>query len=217
MKKILLALACAAFVAPIASQASQSNDISYNYVQLDYANVSQSGHGFVADGGALTGSYSFADHYQVFAGYSDLRTDKERYSIDGLGGYTFSEQAKSRPWTLGAGYFTAISNRTDWVTQLSYTRERLSDRFCLEGYRCQSFDDHYNVWTVNSGVMGHLTDHLIANAYLGYSNGGRGVEGNFFGDFGLLYTFNKTWALNGGVRVNNNSTETFTLGVRASF
>lgn len=216
MKKILLTLALAA-IAPFAAQASQSNDISYNYVQLDYANVSQSGHGFVADGGILAGSYSFADHFQVFGSYSDLRSDKQHYAFDNLPGYRFSDQTKSRPWTLGAGYFTALGNRADWVTQLSYTRERLTDRFCLEGYRCQSFDGHYNVWTANTGVMGHFTDHLIANAYLGYSNGDKNVTGNVFGDFGLLYTFNNTWAVHGGVRLNNNNTQTFTLGVRASF
>ena len=62
-----------------------------------------------------------------------------------------------------------------------------------------------------------VTDHLIANAYLGYSNGDKNVTGNVFGDFGLLYTFNNTWAVHGGVRLNNNNTQTFTLGVRASF
>lgn len=217
MKKILMTLAFAAAIVPVASQASQSNDISYNYVQLDYANISQSGHGFVSDGGSLTGSYSFVDHFQVFANYSDLRTDKKHYTFDDLGGFTFSEQATSRPWTLGAGYFTAIGSRADWVTQVSYTRDRVSDRLCVEGYRCKTYDHHDNVWAVNSGVMGHLTDRLIANAYLGYSNGGKDVMGNFFGDFDLLYTFNKNWALHGGVQLNNNSTETFTLGVRASF
>jgi len=216
MKKILMALAFAAVSIPVASQASQSNGISYNYVQLDYANVSQSGHEFVADGGSLTGSYSFADHYQVFANYSDLRSNTDRYAL-GFGDYTYTTRTTSKPWTLGAGYFTALSDRADWVTQLSYTRDRYAYRICVDDYGCGRSHDRYNVWSVNTGVMGHITDKLIGNAYIGYSNGGKGVTGNVFGDFGLMYAFTANWALEGGVRLNNDSTQTFTFGVRASF
>ncbi|KLD64585.1 hypothetical protein [Dyella japonica] len=53
MKKLILALAFTAMVAPLASQATQSNNIGYNYVQLDYVNVNQTGHGTLADGATL--------------------------------------------------------------------------------------------------------------------------------------------------------------------
>lgn len=39
---------------------------------------------------------------------------------------------------------------------------------------------------------------------------------HYAGDFGLLYTFDKTWALNAGVRMNHHGKETLVLGVRAS-
>lgn len=216
MKKLLMAMAFAAVSIPVASQASQSNGISYNYVQLDYANISQSGHDFVADGGILSGSYSFADHYQVFGSYSDLRSSTDRYPL-GIDNYTYTTKNTDKPWTLGVGYFTALSDRADWVTQLSYTRDRYTNRVCVDDYGCYRFHNRFNTWSVNTGVMGHITDKLIGNAYIGYSNGGKGVMGNVFGDFGLMYAFNTNWAIEGGVRLDNNSTETFTLGVRASF
>ncbi|HET6554018.1 MAG TPA: hypothetical protein VFG49_10825 [Dyella sp.] len=214
MKKTLAALLLAGAVAPLAAQASQSNDISYTYVQLDYANMSQSGHGFVADGGSLSGSYGFADHFQVFGSYSNLRGDKESMQVLG---YTFTEQTKNHPWSLGVGYFTAIGNRADWVTQLSYTRDRFTHRFCMASYGCDGFSNRFDVGAIQTGIMGHITDRLIGNAYLGYGNGGHGVTGKVYGDFGLMYAVNHTWGVRAGVMVNNDSTETFTLGVRASF
>ncbi|WP_445146370.1 hypothetical protein [Dyella sp. Tek66A03] len=60
-----------------------------------------------------------------------------------------------------------------------------------------------------------LTAPLAAQAT--YSNGGKYMTGNVFGDFGLVYAFNKTWAAHGGVHLNNDSTQTYGLGVRASF
>lgn len=217
MKKTLMALALAAFVAPIAVQATEANGIGYTYVQLDYVNVSQSGHGAVADGASLSGSYQFANNYQVFGSYTDTSLDHS-YIDRQVGSYDgIHVSGKERPWSLGFGYAGALGDRADWVTQLSYTHERYSARICADHWGCDRYHDAANVWAINTGVMGRVTDNLTANAYIGYSNGDEGVMGNVYGDFGMVYSFNKTWALHGGVRVNNSGTETYSLGVRASF
>jgi hypothetical protein len=241
MKKTLMALALAAFVAPLAAQATSSNGIGYTYVQLDYVNVTGSGHEAYGDGASLSGSYQFADNFHVFGSYSDVRSPKDTSHYSGYGfSETDTHKAKYRPWTLGFGYAASIGSRADWVTQASYTHAHINEHECysgqvnggtigsytFDGYSyggCDKTSHTAGIWAINTGVMGKVTDNLIANAYIGYSNGGRythnggGVMGNVYGDFGMLYNFNPAWALHGGVRVNNNGTENFSLGVRASF
>lgn len=217
MKKTLLAMAFAAFIAPIAAQATESNGIGYTYVQLDYVNVSQSGHGAYADGASLSGSYQFANNFQVFGSYTDTSLDKG-YIDRQIGSYDgVHVSGKDRPWSLGFGYAASIGSRADWVTQIAYAHDRYSLRGCFDGWGCERYRDSANIWSVNTGVMGRVTDNLTANAYIGYSNGDEGVQGNVYGDFGLVYSFNPTWALHGGVHLNNNSTQTYSVGVRASF
>lgn len=214
MKKTLIALALVAITAPIAVQATQSNGIGYTYVQLDYVNVSQSGHGAVSNGAMLSGSYGFADNFQVFGSYADQSFNRSFLDVDSN---IYGASAKVQPWTLGFGYAASIGSRADWVTQLSDTYSRYSFHGCTNGYGCESFRDSNNTWAINTGVMGRVTDSLTANAYVGYGNGGKNINGNIFADFGLVYSINPMWAIHGGVNVNNDSSETFSLGVRASF
>ena len=223
MKKTLLGLALVALIAPIAANATDSNGIGYTYLQLDYVGVSQSGHNSVADGGSLSGSYGFTSHamnFHVFGSYSDLRNN-DHFDDYGI---RFRVKEKTRPWTLGFGIANAIGSRADWVTQASYTHDRYNLSMCAYG---DCLRDHLTrkTWAVNTGVQGRVTDKLTANAYLGYSNGDSSdgeyiserIMGNVFADFGMVYSFNKTWALHGGIHLNNNSTQTYSLGARASF
>lgn len=117
MKKTLLAMAFAAFVAPLAAQATDSNGIGYTYVQLDYVNVTGSGHDAVADGASLSGSYQFANNFHVFGSYSDLRSPKYS-STTYASGYSYgsTDKYKERPWSLGMGYAASIGSQADWVT-----------------------------------------------------------------------------------------------------
>jgi hypothetical protein len=231
MKKTLLAMALAAFVTPFAAQATDGNGIGYTYVQLDYVNVTGSGHDAVADGASLSGSYQFANNFHVFGSYSDLRSPKYSTTHYGPGySYGWSDKYKDRPWSLGMGYAASIGSQADWVTQVSYTHDHVSNHYCdwvtsgaYSDRRCSNASANGNLWAINTGVMGRVIDNLVANAYIGYSNGGHyshegpGILGNVYADFGLVYSFNPTWALHGGVRVNNNGSENFSVGVRASF
>lgn len=214
MKKLLLALALAA-AAPLAAHASEDNGIGYTYAQLDYVNVNFSGNAGYAQGAQLSGSYGFANNYQVFGSYGSL--DVNRVSAyDPVFGH-FYWHPKIKPWTLGFGYNASIGSRADWVTQLSYQHAKNSNHMCLDDY-CIRYNSSNNVWAISTGVMGRVTDSLTANAYIGYDKIANGhADGQVFGQFGLVYSFTPMWALEGGVRVNNDATDTFNIGVRASF
>ncbi|MDR3444557.1 MULTISPECIES: autotransporter outer membrane beta-barrel domain-containing protein [unclassified Dyella] len=215
MKKTLIALAFAAIVAPIAAQATQSNGIDYTYLQLDYVNITQAGNTGVAQGGMLTGSYGFHDNFQMFGSYSALNFNKVS-DYDPIIGH-FSWTPKVKPWSIGMGYAFSIGSRADWVTQAAYQHDKNSNHMCLNDY-CVRFNGSNNFWTVNTGVMGRVTDKLTANAYLGYDHGvSTHGDGNLFGQFGLVYNFTPMWAVEGGVRVSNNSNDIFNVGIRASF
>lgn len=224
MKKILLAMVLAAFIAPLAVQATDDNGIGYTYAQLDYVNTSQSFHGAVNSGWALNGSYGFANNWQVFGSYSNLN-DRRFQVSDDMGHYAYVHPNQN-PWTLGFGYAASIGSRADWVTQASYTHSAYSYRACTNVIGddfCWRQDESSNIWAVNTGVMGRVTDNLTANAYIGYEHGpaGHGARdgesGNVFGQLGMVYSFTPMWAVEGGVRLNGDSTQTYNVGVRAKF
>lgn len=215
MKKNLIALAFAAIVAPVAAQATQNNGIDYTYLQLDYVNVTQNGNAGVAEGGQLSGSYGFHDNFQIFGSYGSMNFSKVSENDPVFGHFYWNPKVK--PWSIGLGYAFSIGSRADWVTQASYQHNKASNHMCLDDY-CIRFNASNNVWAINTGVMGRITDKLTGNAYIGYdkSVGGSG-DGNVFGQFGLVYSFTPTWAVEGGIRVNNDATDTVNVGIRASF
>lgn len=215
MKKTLLALAFTAIVAPIAAQATESNGIGYTYLQLDYVNITQAGNAGVAQGGMLSGSYGFHDNFQMFGSYSSLNFNKVS-AYDPVFGH-FYWNPKVKPWSIGFGYAASIGSRADWVTQVAYQHDKNSNHMCLDDY-CIRYNASNNFWTVNTGVMGRVTDKLTANAYIGYDHGTTsGGDGNLFGQFGLVYNFTPMWAVEGGVRVSNDTNDVVNVGVRASF
>lgn len=215
MKKTLMALALGAFVAPFAAQATDGNGIGYTYAQLDYINITQAGNAGVAQGAQLSGSYGFANNYQVFGSYGALDFNKVS-NYDPIFGH-FYWHPKVKPWSLGFGYAGSIGDRADWVTQVSYQHNKNSNHMCLDDY-CIRYNASNNIWTINTGVMGRVTDKLTANAYIGYDKVANGNgDGNLFGQFGLVYSFTPMWAVEGGVRVSNDTNDVVNIGVRASF
>ncbi len=210
MKKTLIAMALVAITAPIAAQASEANGIGYNYAQLDY--VYTDNDAFDMDGGTLSGSYAFTDNFFMFGEYGEVKGD---YNLNDFyyEGHTYdvNVDAKDSHWSLGAGFNVAIGDRADWVTKVAYDRHTL--KASAYGF---SSREHVDGGYITTGVMGRVTDKLTANAYLGYTDYNRGYEGNAFADFGAVYAFNKTWGLHAGA-VLSDATETYSLGVRASF
>ncbi|HEY1141873.1 MAG TPA: hypothetical protein VGE88_16970 [Lysobacter sp.] len=125
-------------------------------------------------------------------------------------------RVESEAWSLGAGFNTAIGSRADWVTQVAYVDNDVSAR--LRHGACADCNASVNFrgGKVSTGVLGRVTDQLTANAYLGYEDYDHGYEGDYFADFGVVYSFNPTWALHGGLTLADSS-ETYNLGVRAKF
>lgn len=213
MKKSFLALALVA--ASFAASASDSNNIGYTHVQLDavYADTDA---GVYPWGAKLSGSYAFTDN--VFATASLGRVeDNDAYGSD-------NEEYTNKTWSLGIGFNKAIGANADWVSQLAYVHSSHRNEWNYDGFG-GSHRARLRGYNVSTGVLGHVTDKLTANAYLGredYSchdndeEDGCSYDGNYYADFGMGYAFNPTWSLQAGLKLNEN-VETYSVGVRASF
>jgi len=205
VKKALLGLALAALSST--AFATQSNGIGYSYVQLDYVATDPSDRSIDhSDGGALSGSYAINDNFFVFGGYaqSSIRFPQQ-------------ESAKTKDWSLGAGFNQAIGSRADWVTQVAYVYSDVENSRTVCGAECAttSWNDYVDGGFVSTGVLGRVTDELTANAYVGYRDCEH-CNGNYFADFGAVYAFTPVWAAHGGLQLSEAG-ETYSVGVRASF
>ncbi|WP_342317061.1 hypothetical protein [Lysobacter sp. FW306-1B-D06B] len=212
MKKTLIALALAA--APFVSFASESNGIGHTYVQLDA--IYQDADGLYPYGAGLSGSYAFTDTFFATASYASTRDNDFNADPYSPRYYdTYNEHYRQTNWSLGVGFNQSLGSRADWVTQLSYVNSSTTMRFEDDYYyyRARTRSSGYNIST---GVLGRLTDKLNANAYLGYEDFNHNYDGDFYAAFDMVYAFNKTWGLHGGVKLNDGM-ETYTVGVRASF
>jgi hypothetical protein len=207
VKKSFLALALAAV--PFFAAASEANDIGYNYVQLDYVyqdGAQIDGVNAYPNGGNLSGSYAFTDN--VFGTASWGWTEDSGYHA----------KYKDPNWSLGLGFNTAIGANADWVSQIKYIDSDARVRLDRDFWVCDDcrFDLDYQGGQISTGVLGRVFDGLTANAYLGYEDYNHNYDGNFFAEFGMVYAFNKTWGLHGGLRLAEG-VDTYSLGVRASF
>ncbi|MDG2516737.1 hypothetical protein [Lysobacter soli] len=207
MKKSLLAVALAA--APFLANASESNGIGYTYAQLDYVyqdGAQVDGINAYPNGFNLSGSYAFTD--TVFGTASYGGTEDSRYHA----------RYKNPNWSLGVGFNTAIGANADWVSQIKYADSDARVRLDSDFWGCTDCRDNLNYQggQVTTGVLGRIVDGLTANAYLGYEDYNHRYDGNFFADFGMVYSFNKTWGLHGGLKLAEG-VDTYSVGVRASF
>jgi len=207
VKKSLIALALAA--SPFLANASESNGIGYTYAQLDY--VYQDGaqiHGINAypNGFNLSGSYAFTDH--VFGTASYGGTEDSRYHA----------KYKNPNWSVGLGFNNAVGANADWVTQIDYVDSDARVRLDSDAWGCSDCRENRNYQgaTIRTGVMDRVADGLTVNAYVGYEDYNHGYNGNLFADFGMVYAFNKTWGLHGGLKLSDG-VDTYSVGVRASF
>lgn len=211
MKKTMIALAIAAM--PICASASESNGIGYTYAQLDY-NYQDADSAYY-NGGTVSGSYAINDNVFLTASYGNASD-----TLDG-GSPSIRLTHRVENWSFGAGFNASIGPRADWVTQVNYADS--DNKLSVRGVSCDrmvglgcTISRNLRGGNVSTGVLGHVTDRLTANAYLGYEDYNHGYEGSYFADFGAVYAFNDTWGLHGGLKLAD-STETYSVGVRASF
>jgi hypothetical protein len=201
VKKTLIALALA--TASFAATASESNHLGYTHVQLDAVYADTDG-GVYPWGAKLSGSYAFNDNIFATASFGRVKDNDAFGDSD--------DEYTNKTWTLGIGFNNAIGANADWVSQLAYVRASQKEEW--EGDML--WRERTSGYNLSTGVRGHVTGQLTANAYLGYEDYNHHYDGNFYADFGMGYAFNPTWSLQGGLQLSEN-VETYTVGVRASF
>ena len=189
MKRSLIALALAAAL-PLSAQASE---LSYNYVEADYA--STHAYDTTLDGYKLKGSVSFSDNFYGVGSYGKVSKD----SID------FEEG------TIGVGYRHAISDKANWESELSYVQDNVD-----VGSFFDNDDDGYRVSTGVRGMLGPKFEGNVSVNYTDVNDFGSGVGANVGG----MFHINDTWGITAAYDYSNRDNtdlNTWTLGARASF
>jgi hypothetical protein len=179
----------------LSSATAMAEGPSYSYIQANYQEVDiDVGGGFDADGDGygVAGSVAINDNWFVFAGY----TSSEFESVIDL------DQA-----SLGGGWNSAISEKTDWFATLSYIDLSLS----APGFPSVS-DSGFGA---SVGLRSMLNPNFELYGSLGYSDLGDGGDGTAVAA-GLWYTVGGNVALGLGAEVGSDVT-TYGVGIRLFF
>jgi len=179
----------------LSSATAMAEGPSYSYIQASYQEVEiDVGGGFDVDGDGygVAGSIAINDNWFVFAGYA---TSEFESVID-------LDQT-----TLGAGWNSAISEKTDWFVTLAYIDLGLSAR------GLGSFSD--SGFGVSAGVRSMLNPNFELYGSLGYADLGDGGDGTTVAA-GLWYTVAGNLALGLSAEVGSDVT-TYGLGIRLYF
>jgi len=189
MKISLIALALAAAL-PLSAQASDA--LKYNFIEADYAST----HAFstTLDGWKVKGSAAFGDDFYGAASYSQV--SKNGGDLD--------------EGTVGIGYRHAISDKTNWDSELSYVHDKVS------GGGSSFSDNGYRIQTGLRGMLGAKFEGNINVNYTDVNDFGNGIGAGIGG----MYHINDTWGITGGYEFSkrdDTDLNTWTLGVRASF
>jgi Ax21 family sulfation-dependent quorum factor len=198
-KQFVLAalLATAPFVA-------SAEGLSYSYVEGGYTRVNVdtgvSGFDPELDGGYIRGSAALGENFTVFGGYSKTQDDVR------VGGFVNTFDTDFETAEIGFGYHADISDRADFIAELSYLRQEIS---------IENVSGEGKGGKLNLGIRGEMTDNLEGWVKAGYIDGGD-FEGDFVGTLGGQYKFNQTWGIVGEVEFVDETTQ-FMLGARASF
>jgi Ax21 family sulfation-dependent quorum factor len=193
MKRSLMALALAA-VLPLSAQASE---LSYNFVELDYArlNVDGAGADFNPTGFGLKGSFAFGDKFYGFGSYLRGSDDVSGTDVD-------LDQTQ-----LGLGYRHAVSDSADFIGELSWIDQGVD----IEGLG----SDNASGGRLSAGFRGQLAKNFEGYAKANYTDGGD-FSGDFSGTLGAQVKFNPTWGVTGEAEFGSDA-DVYMLGLRASF
>ncbi len=179
----------------LSSAAALAEGPSYSYIQATYQEIDVDlGGGTDADGDGfgVAGSVAINDSWFVFASYasSDLESviDLDQFAV-------------------GAGWHSALSDRTDWFATLAYIDFEASAR----GLGSAS-ESGYGA---SVGIRSMLQPNLELYGSLGYSDLGDGADGTAIAG-GLWYTVSGNLALGLGFDAGEDITS-YGLGVRLYF
>ena len=179
----------------LSSATAMAEGPSYSFIQANYQEIDiDLGGGFDADGDGygVAGSVAINDNWFVFADYAA----SELESIVDL------DQAR-----LGAGYNSALSEKTDWFATLAYIDLSLK----AAGFGSAS-DSGFGA---SVGVRSMLNPNFELYGSLGYSDTGDGGDGTAVAA-GLWYTVAGNLALGLGAEAGSDIT-TYGLGIRLYF
>lgn len=221
-RKMLLMVALAF---PVAGWSTE--DLSYTYFELDYANLSIDGvddnEDIIEDfddgnGWAVQGSFAFTPMFFGFAGYSDTDSDAS-FSSDGTTFFSSSVDVQRLDIGLGFNKELAIDflNQPDLVARIAYTDIDL-DGFDFGGSSDESLsdldEDSSDGWFTDVALRSQLVPWLEAGAGVRYTDVQDADEFSFIGN--LLFELNPSWGINLGVDAGDDIS-TWVLGVRYSF
>jgi long-subunit fatty acid transport protein len=183
MKRTVLALMLSA-----AAVSAQASDLDYNFVQGSYKTVDLEG--LDMDGFGLNGSFKFSDSFYGIVGYDKV----SKYGVD------LSETG------VGVGFRHGISDKTDWVSELSYVRNDL-DGFADNGYR------------IATGVRSMVSDKVELNGKVNYTDVSDFGKG-FGVSLGGVYHVNDSFGITAGYDFNDRDGfdyDGWNIGGRFSF
>jgi hypothetical protein len=180
----------------LSSATAMAEGPSYSYIQASYQEIDVDDV-FNADGDGygIAGSVAINDSWFVFAGYASSELE---FAIDAS---VDLDQA-----TIGGGWNSAISEKTDWFVTLAYI-----DLEASSGFVSADADG----LGASVGVRSMLNPKLELYGSLGYSDLGDGGDGTAVAA-GLWYTVGGRVALGLGAEVGSDIT-TYGVGIRLYF
>jgi hypothetical protein len=169
--------------------AAHAEDMSYSYVNLDYADVdpddAPSG-----DGPSLRGSVGFADHYFAFAEYGMF--DIDVVDIDLM--------------AVGLGGHFGLNDNIDFVARAGYVQVDIS---------VPGFSDSQDGWLVSAGLRGRVGNHVELEGSVMQRDLGDGGDDTVF-TVGGRYHFNDLFAIGAEYQTSSDVNIAY-AGVRLSF
>lgn len=210
-KQLALALALA-----LASTAAAAEGLSYTHVEAGYSvqqyEVNSLTPGLSvqdpkADGGYIEGSVAFGEApFYAFGGYRKGEDDSVgvRFNNVDLGDI----DVDADQFKIGVGYHHTLSDRVDWVGELSYIRTELDSNVLSDEIDGDDFRG-------SVGLRGNLAKNFEGWAKLNYTDGDM-YDSEFSGTLGALVKFNQTWGIVGEAEFGEHAKQ-YSIGIRASF
>jgi hypothetical protein len=192
MKKTLLALT---LFTGLAATSVNASELSYSFVEADYAHMGELDTGSDFDGYNLRGSVALGDSFYVLGDYSQTTAD-----------FTGGINIDLDTYSLGFGFHHSISDNADLFGDLSYMH---GDASTLGG----SAND--NGYRARFGFRGALSEKFEGTIGVTHFD-----LGNFSSDSSLLLggqlKFNDTWGAVAELEAGGDDTR-YLVGIRASF
>lgn len=167
---------------------SHAQGLGYNHVEAGFARLDPDS-GVDADGVFVRGSWLLGRNVFITASFSDTDTD---YFPD------TPVWAEYETFGAGLGYRVGLAQATDWVTQASYLRSKVSWRTYWQRLASES-DDGYGLST---GIRHLWSERVELAAGVSYTEILGGDETSF--NASLMYHLNPTVGFLGGVSYSDD-------------